>query len=124
MLGEAAKNLSGLYKELSIPVRLIAGSEDRIVETEMHSVRLHRELATSTLRVVPECGHMVHNAVPEEVVAAIATLPKSKRVAGHCIPQATVQRQWLCIGEGPVENRCATWPHNPGRETLRQVASL
>jgi pimeloyl-ACP methyl ester carboxylesterase len=124
MLGEAAKNLSGLYKELSIPVRLIAGSEDRIVETEKQSVRLHRELATSTLRVVPDCGHMVHHAVPEEVVAAIATFPKSKWVARHCIPQATVQRHWLCIGEGAVENHSAAWPHNPCRETLRQVASL
>ena len=72
MLHHAAKSFSRLYRELSVPVHLIAGSRDRIVDTDVHSVRLHQELAASTFHRVPECGHMVHHAAPETVVAAIA----------------------------------------------------
>ena len=77
MLLDAAKVLSRLYGELSVPVRLIAGSDDRIVDTDEHSARLHRELGTSTFHRVPGCGHMVHHAAPEEVLAAIAALGRA-----------------------------------------------
>ncbi len=78
MLAEAVDNFGTLYKELSTPVRLIAGSDDGIVETERHSARLHRELPTSTLRVVPGCGHMVHHAVPDEVISAIVNMDEAR----------------------------------------------
>ena len=110
MLGEAARNLGGLYNELTIPVRLIAGSDDRIVDTAKHSVRLHRELATSTLRVVPDCGRMVHHAVPEEVVGAIVAMGEGR--GGRAAPvrrslQAPISRQWLHIGEDAAHSHHA-----------------
>ena len=106
MLTEAAKTLSELYGELSIPVRLIAGSDDRIVETAKHSARLHQELTTSTFRIVPDCGHMVHHAAPEEVIAAIVTVDKGRQGAsgaGRRPPKPAVPRHWLHIGEGSME---------------------
>lgn len=102
MLAEAARNLGTLYKELSTPVRLIAGSDDGIVETERHSARLHRELPTSTLRVVPGCGHMVHHAVPDEVISAIVNMDEARESGCTAMrpgAQPPIPRQWLNIGE-------------------------
>jgi pimeloyl-ACP methyl ester carboxylesterase len=108
MLPDCAGTLSQSYKDLEVPVRLIAGSDDRIVETDKHSARLHRELGTSTFRVVPGIGHMVHHAAPDEVVAAIdavggtreANVESRSAAARH----QAVRRRWLYIGDDCEEN--------------------
>jgi pimeloyl-ACP methyl ester carboxylesterase len=108
MLTEAAKTLSQLYGELSVPVRLIAGSDDRIVETADHSARLHQELASSTFHIVPDCGHMVHHAAPEEVIEAIVTVDRARQaITARRSHKAAVRRRWLHIGESPAEPRYA-----------------
>jgi pimeloyl-ACP methyl ester carboxylesterase len=103
MLLDAAKGFSHLYRELSVPVRLIAGSDDRIVDTDEHSARLHRELGTSTFHRVAGCGHMVHHAAPEEVLAAIAALGSAhgSNALARLAAAATkpLRRNWLHIGE-------------------------
>jgi pimeloyl-ACP methyl ester carboxylesterase len=105
MLPDAANMLSRLYRELSVPVRLLAGSDDRIVDTLVHSSRLHQELPTSTFHRVPECGHMVHHAAPDKVAAAIAAIGRVRgREAGRrsAISKGASQRQWLHIGENLI----------------------
>jgi pimeloyl-ACP methyl ester carboxylesterase len=106
MLLDAAKAFSRLYRELSVPVRLIAGSDDRIVDTIQHSARLHQELGASTFHCVAGCGHMVHHAAPEEVLAAIAAVGRAhwgnalaRLAAAGAKPPG---RNWLHIGEGLV----------------------
>jgi pimeloyl-ACP methyl ester carboxylesterase len=103
MLLDAAKALSRHYRELSVPVRLIAGSDDLIVDTDEHSARLHRELGASTFHRVAACGHMVHHAAPQEVLAAIATagLSGAAKAAARLAAAATkpLRRNWLHIGE-------------------------
>ncbi len=59
------------YRELTIPVAIMGGMGERIVDTESQSGRLHAELPQSTLHRVPEAGHMLHHIVPDEVVAVI-----------------------------------------------------
>jgi pimeloyl-ACP methyl ester carboxylesterase len=59
------------YRELRMPVVIMAGTKDRIVDYRKHTVRLHQEIAQSALRLVPGVGHMLHYAVPEQVVDAI-----------------------------------------------------
>jgi pimeloyl-ACP methyl ester carboxylesterase len=59
------------YRELRMPVVIMAGTKDRIVDHRKHTVRLHQEIAQSALRLVPDVGHMLHYAVPEQVVDAI-----------------------------------------------------
>ena len=112
MLGEAARTsppLPGAERSCSP----YCGSDDRIVETEKHSVRLHRELATSTLRVVPGCGHMVHHAVPEEVMGAIVGMDEgrgSRAAPARRTVQASMPRHWLHIGEDAIESHHAARP--------------
>jgi pimeloyl-ACP methyl ester carboxylesterase len=100
MLPHAARALCRAYRDVSVPVHLIAGSDDRIVDTDLHSVRLHRELGTSTFHCVPGCGHMVHHAATETVISAIGSIG----LAPGGMPRAPVlekfpRRNWLHIGE-------------------------
>jgi pimeloyl-ACP methyl ester carboxylesterase len=66
-----AKASSERHHELRMPVAIVAGADDEVIDVEAHSARLHRELASSTLAVVPGVGHMVHHAAPDDVVAAV-----------------------------------------------------
>ncbi len=105
MLLPAVRALSQRYRELSLPVCLIAGSEDRIVDTDGQSVRLQEELPNSTFYRVPECGHMVHHVVPELVVAAIVAIGVARSEERAARPPVVVtmpRRHWLHIGESPV----------------------
>jgi pimeloyl-ACP methyl ester carboxylesterase len=67
----AAAAMQHHYRELRMPVVIMAGTKDRIVDHRKHTVRLHEEIAQSALRLVPGIGHMLHHAVPEQVVDAI-----------------------------------------------------
>ncbi|MGA8757750.1 MAG: alpha/beta hydrolase, partial [Stellaceae bacterium] len=67
----AAAGLAGHYPELTIPVVIVAGLGDKIVDSNRQAGRLGAELAQSTLRKVPDAGHMIHHIVPEQVAAVI-----------------------------------------------------
>jgi pimeloyl-ACP methyl ester carboxylesterase len=66
-----AKASSERHHELRMPVAIVAGANDKVIDPEAHSVRLHHELAGSTLTIVPAAGHMVHHAAVDEIVAAV-----------------------------------------------------
>lgn len=72
----AAARLASRYGELALPVAIFAGADDRIVDPDAHAVRLHGDIAGSTLAVLPDTGHMVHYAVPDQVVATLAGLAR------------------------------------------------
>jgi pimeloyl-ACP methyl ester carboxylesterase len=59
------------FRELRMPVVIMAGSKDRLVDHRKHAIRLHQEIEQSALRLVPGVGHMLHYAVPEQVIDAI-----------------------------------------------------
>ena len=59
------------YHELQMPVVIVAGAKDKLVTTERQSVRLHQEVAQSTLRTLRGAGHMIHHTAPGYVLAAI-----------------------------------------------------
>ena len=69
----AAQTMSSRYGELVLPVTLIAGEDDAVVDPQAHSVRLHDELPHSKLYVVPGLGHMAHYAAQDRLVNAIDT---------------------------------------------------
>lgn len=60
------------YAELKMPVAIIAGEDDRLIDIDAQSARLHAELPQSTFRRVPGAGHMVHQTATEAVMATIA----------------------------------------------------
>lgn len=67
----AAKALSGRYSEIKLPLLIIAGVDDDVVDEKAHSTRLHSELRHSELFVVPDSGHMAHYMTQNRIVVAI-----------------------------------------------------
>jgi pimeloyl-ACP methyl ester carboxylesterase len=59
------------YGELKMPVAIIAGQDDRIVDPDEQSARLHREIDQSTFRLLTGVGHMVHQTAPDQVMMAV-----------------------------------------------------
>lgn len=59
------------YRELKMPVVILAGGDDKIVDVDRQSRRLHQELPHSELVVLPGLGHMIHHLAPDKVIAAV-----------------------------------------------------
>jgi len=66
----SASTLQKHYRLLEMPVAIVAGAEDRLVESEQPA-HLHRDIPQSTLRCVPRTGHMVHQTATGEIMTAI-----------------------------------------------------
>ena len=58
------------YGEMRCPVRIIWGEQDSWIPVE-RGRELTRRIAGSTLRIVPEAGHLVQEDAPEAVLAAL-----------------------------------------------------
>jgi pimeloyl-ACP methyl ester carboxylesterase len=71
MMIPSAMAISDRYGELQLPVVIIAGEGDLIVQPSKHAERLAGDIVHSDLIMVPEQGHLLHYAVPERVVTAI-----------------------------------------------------
>ncbi len=67
------------YRELKAPVIIIAGEEDRLVDIDDQSGRLHAEVPQSTLHRIAGSGHMVHQTATDAVMAAIDEAAEQKR---------------------------------------------
>ncbi|MBC7779294.1 MAG: alpha/beta hydrolase [Proteobacteria bacterium] len=67
----AAYASSQRHHELGLPVAILVGEGDKVVDRAAHSLRLHRELSRSMLVEVAGAGHMVHYAAIDSVVAAV-----------------------------------------------------
>jgi pimeloyl-ACP methyl ester carboxylesterase len=61
----------GRYRHVQVPVVIIAGEDDRLIDIEGQSARLHRSMPQSALRRIPGTGHMVHQTATVHVMAAI-----------------------------------------------------
>jgi pimeloyl-ACP methyl ester carboxylesterase len=70
----AAWALSRRYRELTLPMCIVAGAQDRYVSPRSHSVRLKGMLRQSRLMLVPGAGHMVHHTHPGAIVSALEAL--------------------------------------------------
>jgi len=59
------------YANLKMPVSIIAGEEDRLIDIDEQSYRLHGDIAQSNFHRVPGAGHMVHQTATGSVMSAI-----------------------------------------------------
>jgi pimeloyl-ACP methyl ester carboxylesterase len=59
------------YANLKMPVSIIAGEEDRLIDIDEQSGRLHADVVQSTLHRVPGTGHMVHQTATGTIMSAI-----------------------------------------------------
>lgn len=70
----AAARLSQRYAELTMPIAVIAGSDDLFASAEQNAVRLHQEISHSDLVLQPGMGHMPHYADPARIMQAVQQL--------------------------------------------------
>lgn len=83
-----AAELQGRYGYLDVPVSILGGSGDRIVDTQKQAVALDQELRGHQLRIVEGVGHMLHHTDPDEVVDAVEGLANADRAASRdLVPQ-------------------------------------
>jgi pimeloyl-ACP methyl ester carboxylesterase len=59
------------YADLKMPVVIVAGEEDRLVDIDAQSTRLHRDISQSGFHRVPGTGHMIHQTATGVVMSAI-----------------------------------------------------
>lgn len=62
---------SKTYGELAMPVFILAGEDDRLIDIDEQSGRLHDEIRHSKLRRVPEAGHMIQQSDTADLMAAV-----------------------------------------------------
>jgi pimeloyl-ACP methyl ester carboxylesterase len=74
----SAHTLEQQYRLLQMPVAIVAGAEDRLIESDQ-SADLHRDILHSTLRFVPGTGHMVHQTATGEIMSAINLVASQNR---------------------------------------------
>lgn len=59
------------YSRLRMPVAIIEGADDRLVDAQDQSARLHGDILQSSFLCVAGAGHMIHQTATEAVMAAI-----------------------------------------------------
>jgi pimeloyl-ACP methyl ester carboxylesterase len=59
------------YTALKMPVSIVAGEDDRLVDIDEQSSRLHADVVQSTFHRIPGTGHMVHQTATGSVMSAI-----------------------------------------------------
>jgi pimeloyl-ACP methyl ester carboxylesterase len=84
----SASELRAKYEELSMPVVIIAGESDRLIDTAAQSARLHRDIGHSSFHSVPGSGHMVHQTAMSAVMGAIDEAAGATSAKPQAVPSA------------------------------------
>jgi len=70
-LAASLRGLSQYYCDIEIPVVIVTGSADRLLDPNEHAYPLQRAIKNSKLVVLPETGHQLPQTHPDAVIAAI-----------------------------------------------------
>jgi len=63
--------LRGKYADLQVPTVIIAGEDDKLIDIDSQSDRLHDDVSQSTIRRIAGNGHMIQQTATDEVMSAI-----------------------------------------------------
>jgi len=70
ILASPSMKIADRLDEITIPVMVITGDDDRIVPT-LDSIRLAGELQDAQLVIIPNAGHLPHEERPAEFMEAV-----------------------------------------------------
>lgn len=71
------------YARLKMPVTIIAGDEDKLIDINDQSARLHRDVSQSSFHRLGGEGHMIQQTATASVIEAIETTRKAKASASR-----------------------------------------
>lgn len=101
-----ARLMAPRYAQLRLPVSVITGDRDRVVDLNDQSRRLAAELPNSRLQVIPGAGHMAHHAAQElvesEIEAVLADARTPRLPGGLSEAAALAQFNALPPQAGPT----------------------
>lgn len=97
------------YGGLNIPVVIIAGEHDRLIDIDKQSARLHRDVKRSKFVRVAHAGHMVHQTATDRVMRAIDEV-----MAMNASDTTQVQDKGVAVGQAGDTDR------NPTRGFISQ----
>jgi pimeloyl-ACP methyl ester carboxylesterase len=83
LMTPAVMELEQHYRELKMPVVILTGADDQIVDVERQARRLHEEIPQSEFVELPGLGHMVHHLAPDQVIQAIDRVAELAGVASR-----------------------------------------
>lgn len=66
------------YREIRMPVGLMAGDQDSVVSPTIHSLRLAQTLANARIDVLQGVGHLPHEASPDRLTKLVEWVAASK----------------------------------------------
>ena len=107
----AAKRLSARYAELTLPIAVIAGSGDKVVDPEHNAMRFHEEVNHSELLIEPGVGHMPHYADPGRAMVAVA------RLEAKLLPGGAMLKRARCGQHGHRALRVGRPARKPGNRS-------
>jgi pimeloyl-ACP methyl ester carboxylesterase len=67
-----AFHLRKKYVDLKMPVVIIAGEQDRLIDIDSQSARLHSDVSQSRFHRIPGNGHMIQQTATDRVMSAIS----------------------------------------------------
>jgi pimeloyl-ACP methyl ester carboxylesterase len=70
------------YANLKMPVVIVAGEEDRLIDIDTQSEQLHRDVPQSRFHRVPGTGHMIHQTATGAVMSAIDEVATARSASG------------------------------------------
>jgi pimeloyl-ACP methyl ester carboxylesterase len=70
------------YANLKMPTVIVAGEEDRLVDIDTQSERLHQDVPQSRFHRVPGAGHMIHQTATGVVMSAIDEVASARSALG------------------------------------------
>ena len=65
------------YADLKMPVVIIAGEQDRLIDIDTQSARLHSDISQSRFHRLAGNGHMIQQTATEQVMSAIREIASS-----------------------------------------------
>jgi pimeloyl-ACP methyl ester carboxylesterase len=60
------------YTDLKVPVVIIAGDQDGLIDIDTQSARLHSDISQSRFHRLPGHGHMIQQTATDQVMSAIS----------------------------------------------------
>jgi pimeloyl-ACP methyl ester carboxylesterase len=78
---------SDSYGALQMPVVIVAGSRDRLIDTAKQSARLHKDVGHSSFHAVAGAGHMVHQTATSTVMARSMRRPRRRHDHPNSLPR-------------------------------------
>lgn len=71
--------LRGRYADLKMPIVIIAGEQDKLIDIDTQSARLHADVAQSSFRRIAGHGHMIQQTATDQVMSAITEVADASR---------------------------------------------